>query len=245
MVFKIMSLQGKVVVAFIFARGGSKGLPGKNLKNFAGKPLIAWSIEKAREISCLDRVIVSTDCEKIANVAKTYGAEVPFKRPSKLATDSANELDAWKHAIYYLKAIEKSPIDLFVSLPTTSPLREAEDLDKCFQEYINFNPDLVITVSPAQRHPSFNIVKLDRDGYAQIFYENNGFDYRRQSFENAFDIATVGYVANPNFVIRASKLLEGKTRAVIVPKERAIDIDDAFDFQFAEYLFYQNKKRRN
>ena len=80
-----------------------------------------------------------------------------------------------KYAIYYLKTIEKSPIDLFISLPTTSPLRKP-NLDKCFQEYIDFNPDLVITVSPAQRHPSFNIVKLDGDGYAQIFHENNGFD---------------------------------------------------------------------
>ncbi|MDA7720329.1 acylneuraminate cytidylyltransferase family protein [Alphaproteobacteria bacterium] len=240
-----MSLDGRVVVAFVFARGGSKGLPGKNIRNFAGKPLIAWSIEKAMEISCIDRVIVSTDCEKIAHIAKTYGAEVPFKRPSQLATDSANEFDAWKHAIHYLETIEKSPIDLFVSLPSTAPLRETKDLEKCFCEYLNHDPDLVITVSPANRHPSFNMIKFDQGGYAQTFHENLGLDYRRQDFDNAFDITTVGYVAKPNFIKRASMLLEGKTRAVIVPKERAIDIDDALDFQFAEYLFHQNKISKN
>ena len=116
-------------VAFIFARGGSKGIPGKNKFMLNKKPLIAYSIEVALQCPSISDVLVSTDDKEIAQIAKKYGANVPFIRPSKLATDDSNELDSWKHAINEYEKIYKNKIDLFISLPATSPLRSVDDLN--------------------------------------------------------------------------------------------------------------------
>lgn len=225
------------IIACIFARGGSKGLPKKNIKEFAGKPLITWSIEMAKSISAIKRVIVSTDCEEIACVAKSCGAEVPFKRPKYLSSDSTNEFKVWKHTLNFLENEENKPIDMLLSLPATSPLRTKKDVKKCIDMFFKFQPDLVITASIAQRHPNFNIIKLDKKGFAHLFNDKHSSLHRRQDASNAFDIATVAYAVRPQYIKDASRLMDGNVRAVIIPKERSIDIDDLYDFEFAEYLF--------
>lgn len=222
------------VVAFIFARGGSKGVPRKNIRNFLGRPLIARAIDVARASSLIARVVVSTDDKEIAEVAARHGAEVPFMRPAELASDTASEFLAWKHAITSLKAVGGS-VGTFVSIPTTSPLRSVEDVDRCIQA-LEGNTDLVLTVTPARRHPMFNMVTIGDDGLVHLAMTSSRAIQRRQDAPAVYDVCTVAYAARPEFVLASDELLNGHTRAVEVPQERAIDIDTEVDFEFAEFL---------
>ena len=224
------------VVAFIFARGGSKGLPGKNIRNLAGRPLIAWSIEHARAVKRIERIIVSTDSEEIASVARNFGAEVPFLRPQELARDDAPEWLAWQHALSFLQETEGSLPNAMISIPPTAPLRLPDDLENCLNEFEKGEVDVVITVSDAHRSPWFNMVKRNQDGSVGLVMEAPISITRRQDAPEVFDMATVAYVARPGFVLEQTSIFSGKVGTVKVPVERAIDIDTIFDFELAEFL---------
>jgi N-acylneuraminate cytidylyltransferase len=223
-------------VAFIFARGGSKGLPNKNVLNFSGKPLIAWSIEQALAVKRIDRVIVSTDSEQIANIAKNYGAEVPFTRPAELATDTSPEILAWKHGLNYLKETTGEYPETFLSIPSTAPLRLSSDIDLCLDEFLSRRPDVVVTVTDPHRNPHFNMLRVDRQGICSLVIPNEVSVARRQDAEEVFDMTTVCYVADPFFIEKCESILEGTVRSVHIPAERAVDIDNLMDFQFAEFI---------
>jgi CMP-N-acetylneuraminic acid synthetase len=224
------------VFAFIFARGGSKGLPGKNIRSLAGKPLIAWSIEHARAVKRISRIIVSTDSEEIAAVARDFGAEVPFMRPAELASDASPEWLAWRHALAFLKKSEGKLPDLMISVPTTAPLRLPVDLENCLDEFAKGDFDLVITVSDAHRNPWFNMVKENPDGTVGLVVAPTSAINRRQDAPTVFDMTTVAYVARPQFVMQQMGAFSGRVSAVKIPLERAIDIDTLFDFELAEFL---------
>jgi CMP-N-acetylneuraminic acid synthetase len=217
-------------IAYIFARGGSKGLPGKNLRILCGKPLIAWSIEHALAVKRIDHVIVSTDSKDIAEVSARYGAEVPFMRPKDLAEDDTPEWLAWQHAL------TNYPCELMVSVPATAPLRFASDIDKCLDEYERGLADVVITVTDAHRSPYFNMVRLNPKNEAELVIPPQNILNRRQDTPKLYDMTTVCYVASTKFVLENDSIFEGCIRAVQVPKERAIDIDSLLDFQIAENL---------
>ena len=134
--------------AFIFARGGSKGIKDKNIKNFCGKPLIAWSIEMIKSLNLVEKLIVSTDSKKIANIAKFYGAEVPFIRPKYLSKDSSPEWLAWRHALNFKK--RRRLTRGYVEYSYTAPLRKTIDIKKCLSIYYKTKPDAVITISESQ-----------------------------------------------------------------------------------------------
>ena len=221
-------------IAFIFARGGSKGLPGKNVRPLAGKPLIAWSIDHARAVQRIERVIVSTDSQEIADVARQYGAEVPFMRPEELARDTSPEWLAWRHALNYLLETEGNLPDVMVSIPPTAPLRLPLDIESCLDEYEKGGADMVITVSDAHRSPYFNMVKENDDGTVGLVIPTQTALTRRQDAPTVYDMATVAYVVRPEFVMSHNALFEGRVRSVLVPTERAIDIDTLIDFQMAE-----------
>ena len=223
-------------VAFIFARGGSKGLPGKNIRVLGGKPLIAWSIQHALAVKRIERIIVSTDSEEIAEVARDFGAEVPFLRPAELAKDDCPEWLAWRHALTYLFEATGHMPEVMVSLPTTAPLRLSLDIDNCLDEYEKGFADMVITVTDAHRSPYFNMVKINEDGTVGLVIPPQSTVVRRQDAPPVYDMATVCYVANPDFVMARNTIFEGRMRAVHVPPERAIDIDTMLDFQIAESL---------
>lgn len=227
-------------IAFIFARGGSKGLPNKNILNLNGKPLIAYSIEIAKNINNISRVIVSTDSKEIADISLSYGAEVPFIRPKSLATDSSPEFHSWKHAIDFLESESQNEIEAIISIPATSPLRSEVDIIKCIQEYEKYKPDAVISVTESTRNPFFNMVKKDNNGYVSLFSEGDQI-YRRQDAPDCFDMTTVAYVLSVKFIKSNNYLFDGKIRMVKVPIERALDIDSKFDFSIAEYLINKNK----
>ena len=230
-------------VAIIFARGGSKGLPGKNIKTLAGKPLIAWSIEHALSVSRIERVIVSTDSEEIATVARAFGAEVPFMRPAELAQDDSPEWLAWRHALDYLKNTEGVMPDVMVSLPTTAPLRTRADIEGCLDNYEEYASDVVITVSDAHRSPYFNMVTMNTDGTVRLVQQLEPPITRRQDAPRVYDIATVCYVVNTHFIMSHYGMFEGRVRAVQVPLENAIDIDTSLDFKRAEYLMNMREKK--
>lgn len=223
-------------VAIIFARGGSKGLPGKNIRLLGRKPLIAWSIEHALAIKRIVRVIVSTDSEEIAKVARQYGAEVPFIRPSELAKDDSSEWLAWQHALRYLTEETGLLPEVLVSLPTTAPLRLAIDVENCLDEYAKGNAETIITVTDAHRNPYFNMVKTNKDGTVAIVNSMSSNISRRQDAPKVYDMATVCYVVNPKFVIDNNTIFEGRVKAIHIPPERAIDIDTLLDFQITESL---------
>lgn len=223
-------------VAFIFARGGSKGLPGKNIRPLGGKPLIAWAIEHALAVKRIVRVIVSTDSEQIASVAREYGAEVPFIRPAELARDDSPEWLAWQHALQYLLETDSVLPEAMVSVPTTAPLRLPLDIENCLDEFEKGDADMVITVTDAHRSPYFNMVKTDADGTVGLVIPPQSVISRRQDAPIVYDMATVAYVARPEFVMTHNATFEGRVKAVHVPTERAVDIDKLLDFQLAEYL---------
>lgn len=227
------------VVAAVFARGGSKGVPHKNIRPLAGQPLIAYSIQAALKSDLVSRVIVSTDDRDIADVARVFGAEVPFMRPDELARDDSPEWLAWQHAVRTLQAQGGPKIDVFLSVPPTSPLRDVTDLDACVQTLLDGDCDIVITVRPAERNPYFNMVVLDDSQCARLVIPGSSPIYRRQDAPVVYDMTTVAYAARPEFVLKSNSIFEGRVKAVVVPPERALDIDTELDFRFAEYMLRQ------
>ena len=221
------------VYAFVFARGGSKGLPGKNIKPLGGIPLVGHSIRLARQIEAVSKVCVSTDSAEIASVAKEFGAEV-IERPPELATDDAPEWLAWQHAIGHVRS-RGEDFDVFLSLPTTSPLRNLDDVQRCLAA-LDDRADAVVTVTPSARSPYFNMVTRGPNGEAEILIKT-GDIRRRQDAPAAYDMTTVAYALRPDFILSHPGLFSGRVTSVVVPKERAVDVDDGFDFTIAEALF--------
>jgi len=236
-------MNKRETVAFIFARGGSKGLPGKNLMQLGGVPLIGHSIKTGLACSKIDRVIVSTDDPEIAKVAKSFGAEIPFLRPPELATDEAPEWLSWRHALSFIKnANPDNTISTFISLPCTSPLRSVGDIISCIERFEIGDVDSVIAVSEAQRNPFFNMVKMDKNNRVEIALKHPNHIVRRQDAPEMFDITTIAYVCTPDFIQNSEGLFDGKVGAVIIPRARSIDIDTQLDFDIANYLFRRNEK---
>lgn len=230
-------------VAFIFARGGSKGLPGKNIRFIGGKPMIAWAIEQAFVVDRIEGVIVSTDSDEIATISREYGAEVPFIRPAHLATDSSPEVLSWRHGLEYLKETTGSMPEVMVSLPATAPLRSITDINNCLDEYEKNLSDVVITVSDSHRSPYFNMVRQNSDGTYGLVNPPASAINRRQDAPVVYDMATVCYVVNSEFIMSHESIFEGRVSAIHVPIDRAIDVDTLLDFQIAEMLFIDGKAR--
>ena len=219
---------------FIFARGGSKGVPRKNLRLVGGKPLVAHAIETARAVGRIERIIVSTEDKEIAQVARDFGAEVPALRPAELASDAASEWLAWKHAVEVLAG---GPFDLCVSVPATTPLKAPADVDACIDAYLAGSCDMVITGSDPRCNPYYNMFTCDAEGYARVVIPPEGRVTRRQDAPACYQLATVAYVTTPDFIRRAEGVLAGRTKAVVVPFERALDIDTPLDLEFVEFLW--------
>ena len=233
-----------VAYAWVFARGGSKGLPRKNIMPLAGRPLIAHAIEVGLRSELIDKVFVSTDDPEIADVAREYGAEVPFIRPADLASDQAPERLAWRHAVEWVAQSGLPSMDIMVSLPPTSPLRTVEEVDQGIARFNEGGWDTVISVSRSERHPSFNVVNMVADGNVELVIPLDGRAARRQDFDSVYDIATAFYVTSPAFVMRTDSFWEGRVGAVEIPVEHAVDIDGKLDFEFAEFLLQRKKAER-
>lgn len=222
----------KKVYAFVFARGGSKGLPRKNVLLLDGIPLVARSIIVAKEVERVSKVFVSTDDPEIKKIARENGAEI-IERPSSLCTDSAPEWASWEHAVDFIER-RGDKFDVFLSLPATSPLRSIEDVNNTL-DCLDTDVDVALTVSPAARSPYFNMVERLETGETKLAIISDGYS-RRQDVPLMYDLTTVAYALRTDFIKKNQSIFEGRVRSVVVPKERAVDIDDVYDFKFAEMI---------
>ena len=229
-------------VACIFARGGSKGLPGKNIRDFVGRPLISWAIEQALAVESVNEVYVSTDSIEIATVAQEYGAIVPFIRPIELATDDSPEWMAWRHMLNFLLERDGKLPDAMLSVPTTAPLRSVGDIQRCLDAFEIGITDAIVTVTDAHRSPYFNMVKLDPLGYAEVVIGDDRNISRRQDSPSVFDMTTAAYVVDAKFVMEHSGIFEGRVKAVYLPIDRAVDIDTLLDFEIAEFIHLRRNR---
>jgi len=224
--------------AFIFARGGSKEIPGKNIQLLGGKPLLAWSIEIARDILEIKRTFVSTDNAEIAEVARQLGAEV-IDRPAELAQDDTPEWLAWQHAVKWAQN-EYGNFDRFISLPTTSPLRNKDDVLNCLSHLDN-QTDIVVTITETSRSPWFNMVRVGEDKRLRLMVDGNYT--RRQDVPKGYDMTTVAYATNPVFIMNNEKIWDGRVKGILIPRERALDIDTELDLKIAEFLIQRQSAK--
>jgi len=217
--------------AFVFARGGSKGIPRKNLQLLAGKPLLAWSIEMGQSLAEVERVFVSTEDPEITETAISFGAEV-ITRPAELAQDTSPEWLAWQHAI---KVVEEKfgRFERFLSLPATAPLRSQQDVERCLNR-LDKETDVVISMTPATRSPWFNMVYQGPKGDLRLLVEGNYT--RRQDAPIGYDVTTLAYVLRPEFILGNQRYWDGRVKGVEIPPERALDIDTPLDLEIARFL---------
>ncbi len=221
--------------AFIFARGGSKGIPKKNITPVAGKPLIAHSILTALKSESVGRIVVSTDDTKIADAAKQFGAEI-LMRPAELAVDTTPEILAWRHAIdSFPQLFSGSTAQPFISLPATSPLRAPQDIDAAVKKFASGTCDILFGISPAHRNPHLNMVTIDAQDHIHIAISGSNA-VRRQDVPDMYDVTTCVYVGHASYIQSCSKLMEGRVGYITIPAERALDIDTHYDLHLAELL---------
>lgn len=227
-------IDGKKILALIPARGGSKGLPGKNIRPMCGKPLIAWSIEKAHLSRYLDMVLVTTDCPEIASVAKQYGAHVPFLRPAELATDRSSTYDAIRHALDYLRSVEKNAFDYIVLLEPTSPLREDDDIDRMLERLIESKDefDSIISIGEVDEHPS--IVQRTRGKVLEPFCPELQQTTRRQDNEPAYFPYGVAYIAKTDALLAENTFYTRRCTHFTIKRYQNYEIDDIYGFLCAE-----------
>lgn len=230
-----------MIVALICARGGSKGLPRKNVRPFVGKPLIAHSIEMALKSNFIADVVVSTDDEEIARVAKNYGASVPFMRPANLSGDSAPEWHVWQHALSWLSG-QGRDIEALVVLPPTAPLRSLDDVNGAIEMFLQKKCDGVVCGTDAHRNPFFNMVTIDNNQRCALAMSGAARFTRRQDAPTFYDLTTVCYVMSPDYITHHQHLFDGDIRMFHVPVERSVDIDTIFDFELAEFIHQKTLK---
>lgn len=217
--------------AFIFARGGSKGVINKNIRIVAGKPLIIHTIESALASRYIKRIIVSTDSEKIAKISSDFGAEI-LMRPAEISGDNSPEILAWKHAI---NNYSESLNGIFISLPATSPLRAIEDIDKGIDKFNKTDCDILFGVTPSHRSPYLNMAKINKSDLLEIIIPNSTAT-RRQDVPQVYDITTCIYVSNVKYIKHCANLMDGRVSYTCIPVERSIDIDTEFDLHLAELM---------
>jgi len=217
------------VLAIIPARGGSKGIPRKNIRTLCGKPLIVWTIQAAMQSEVIDKVIVSTEDSEIAELAKEYGADVPFLRPKELARDESTGMDPVFHALELLKDYKW----VFLLQPT-SPLRTVEDIDNIFKICSENNYSSSTSVSAVNKHPDWmfelgpgnNLVKYSTTKLVEI----------RQDLKKLYQLNGALYLAKVEWLKKHKHFVTKDTIAYIMPWERSVDIDNHCDWELAEYL---------
>jgi len=220
-------------VAIIPARGGSKRIPRKNIKEFCGKPMIAYSIEAALDSELFDRVIVSTDDEEIARIAKRYGAEVPFMRPSELSDDHTATIPVIAHAITELQ--KKGPVEIACCIYATAPFIEARYLKEAYEALIKNQSDYAFSAT-SFAFPIQRAIRLNEDQSVEMFNPEH-FNTRSQDLEEAYHDAGQFYFGTAQAWLEAKPIFAKTSTAVILPRHRVQDIDTMEDFHRAELMY--------
>lgn len=226
------------ILIFIGARGGSKGVRGKNIRLLCGKPLIVYTIEQALRWGKGARVIVSTDSPKIARIAKASGAEVPFLRPAVLASDTVPKGLAIHHALLQCERIFKDKYSIVVNLDVTAPVRTVKDLDNCLRMFLRYRPKTLFSVVPPQRNPYFNMVEKDKKGKIVLCKRIKGRVNRRQDAPVVYAMNASIYFYRRDYVLRSQSVhpISDDTCIYVMDDWASIDIDREIDFKFIEFL---------
>ena len=222
-------------MAIIPARGGSKGLPDKNILPLADKPLIVWSIEAARESKYIDKCIVSTDDDKISNIVKKFGGDVPFKRPAHLATDESTTFDVLEHGINFFKN-QSVEFDYLVLLEPTSPLRDSNDIDEAIMilhEKRNIADSIVGVSKVEATHPVFD-VSINKAGLIQPYIGESFKVLRRQEIEELYFFEGSVYVSDIQVLLKEKGFYHDRTLPFVVPRWKSLEIDEIIDLLMAE-----------
>lgn len=222
------------MIAIIPARGGSKGLPGKNIKMLRGKPLIAYTIEVALKSKYITRVILSTDDEEIAKVGLSYGAEVPFLRPDFLATDTALAIDVYKYMLDRLEKAENLKIEEFIVLQPTSPLREFSDINTAIKLFKEKNADSVISYCE-EHHPIRWHKYLTNDNRIVPIFSNEQVQNRQAERPSYYPNGAI-YVFKKRIIVEEKTYYTDASYAIIMSRKNSVDIDTLEDFEYAEFL---------
>lgn len=221
------------VLAIITARGGSKGVPKKNIRDLGGKPLIAWTIEAAKKSKFIDRIILSSDDQEIIQIAQRYGCEVPFVREASLATDTSTSMDV------VIDAIERCPgFDWVILLQPTSPLRTAEDIDAAMEVCLSSGADSCVSVTEVEESP-FWMYRIENSRLTPIL-EPSGVS-RRQDLPEIYSLNGAVYISQVKSLLEKKSFLRSDSVSYIMPRNRSVDIDTEIDFDFLEYLIREKK----
>ena len=227
-------MKNKSILGLIPARGGSKGIPRKNLFNLKNKPLIQWTIETAMNYGDLNKIIVSTDDKSIAEFAQLHGAEVPFFREKKLAQDDSNIIDTVLDLL-----VKLDHFDEVLLLQPTSPLRIVEDIKNIIEIKRKFNADSVVSVCEARHNPSL-LFEIEGNILQKSF--NNLKSGNRQNFKKYYALNGSLYLTSVEYLKKYKKFISKDTLPYIMPPERSIDIDSLFDVKLAEFLIDHRDK---
>lgn len=227
-------LRGNKVVAIIPARGGSKGIPKKNIKKLNGKPLIAYTIEETLKSKYIDRVIVSTEDLDIAQISKSFGAEVPFLRPIELAQDDTPGIEPIFHSIKHLEEKESYAFEYIICLQCTSPFRSSKHIDDALEKLIESKANSIVSVCESEISPYW--MKTVENGVMRDFIKSKNFVARRQDAPKVYALNGAIYAAKKDFLIINNGWYDDNTLAFIMDKKSSIDIDNILDFKFAEFL---------
>ena len=230
------------MIAFIPARGGSKGVPGKNIKEICGKPLIAWTIEAALKADSIDRVIVTTDDEKIAQVAKEYGAEVPFMRPAELSSDTASAIDVYLHATEFVMNETGETIEKFMVLLPTVPLRDEHHIDEAVEQFKSDEACTLISFAEAEVPASWYHLTDEKGRVHNAGFGKGVTMTNRQNNETYIVPNGAIYILDYDLLKKERTYYCDNTVAYIMSREDSIDIDYPIDFEFAKCLM--EKKHR-
>ncbi|SJZ43945.1 acylneuraminate cytidylyltransferase family protein [Selenihalanaerobacter shriftii] len=227
--------EGNQILAIILARGGSKGIPKKNIKELNGKPLIAYTIESAKQSRYIDCLVLSTDDEEIAEVGKQYGAEVPFIRPDELATDTAKSEDAIIHALNWLRDNEEYLPDYIMLLQPTSPLRAVEDINRSIEKLTASKADSLISICKTDKSPYW-MKTINDEGYLEPVISEKKHYNRRQDLPDTYQLNGAIYIAKVEMFLKYKSFFTDKIVPYIMPRERSIDIDDVIDWKLIQLL---------
>lgn len=216
-------------------RGGSKGVPNKNLRKLYGKPLMAYTIEQALQSELFEHVVISTDSEEIADAARGFGAEAWFLRPPEMATDESSKLPAIRHAFIESERHFGHKFDVLVDLDVTSPLRRIEDITGAYEQFVREEADILITASPSRKNPYFNMVE-NVEGRTQLVKQLDKPIVRRQDAPQVFGMNASIYIWKREALLENDTLFTDKTTLYVMPEERSVDIDTELDWNFVEYI---------
>ena len=226
-----------MILGTICCRGGSKGVPGKNTRELKGKPLIAYTIEAAKASRYINEFIISTDDVQIVEVARQYGASVPFMRPAGLATDTASKWPVFIHAVETYEELTGRTVDYLVDLDVTVPLKTAADIDGAIELALSdTSADVVITGYEPERNPYFNMMEVNEEGYAQIVKKSGRPIVRRQDAPLVYSLTPAAYVVKKSALYNYEHWSKAKCKIHPISRERAVDIDTEIDFKMVEFL---------